>query len=152
LIEVWRITRRQFVEQAFSGNGARLYGGRWNHPGVPLVYTAQSRSLAILELLVHIRKTAPFEDFVLISAAFDEALIDTVEVRNLPTDWDAEPPTQATQSLGDDWAAAAKLPVLSVPSAVVPEERNYLLNPAHPLYSRIAIGSPMECRIDHRLI
>ena len=152
MIEAWRITRRRFAEEAFTGSGARLYGGRWNRPGVPVVYTAQSRSLAILELLVHIRNTEPIHDFVLISVVFDEALVEAVELHGLPAGWETEPPTQASQSIGDAWVLGGKQPVLSVPSAVVPEERNFLLNPAHALFSRITIGQPTDCRMDGRLL
>jgi RES domain-containing protein len=151
-MEGWRITRRAYQEQAFTGDGARLYGGRWNRPGIPLVYTAQSRSLAILEMLVHLQETAPMDGFVLIPVRFAEELVLTVESMGLPPGWDAEPPTLHSQRLGESWVASGASPVLSTPSAVVPQERNYLLNPAHPLFSLIEIAEAEECRIDKRLL
>jgi len=168
VIEAWRITRKRFAAEAFSGEGARLYGGRWNRPGVVMVYTAGSRSLAILEILVHLRRTQPLADYVLIPVTFEASLVTVVEslklpsidenraaaeeVPGLPENWDSEPPPVETQALGDLWIAAGHGPVLAVPSAVVPAERNYLLNPAHPLFGQIRIGTPVPCRIDQRLL
>jgi RES domain-containing protein len=152
LIEAWRIVRRALVEEAFSGSGTRLYGGRWNRPGLPLVYTAQSRSLALLEVLVHLRRTAPMDGFVLIPVRFAETLVFAEDSGSLPPGWDAEPPTLDSQQVGEDWAARGASPVLSVSSAVVPAERNFLLNTLHPLFARIEIGAVEECRIDRRLL
>jgi len=152
LIEAWRITQRRFAAEAFTGEGARQFGGRWNRPGVSAVYLAQSRSLAILEVLVHLRRAEPIFDFVLIPAAFEEELVEALGDESLPKNWDREPPSIDTQILGDAWTVDGDRPVLSVPSAVVPEERNYILNPAHGLFSRIKIGLPVDCKMDKRLV
>jgi RES domain-containing protein len=151
-MEAWRIVRKRFAADAFTGEGARLYGGRWNLPGASMVYTASSRSLAILEILVHLRRTQPMADYVLIPVHFDAALITPVEEFGLPAEWDREPPPAATQSLGNQWLASGERPVLSVPSVVVAEERNYLLNPAHLLFGQIRMGLPTPCRMDRRLL
>jgi RES domain-containing protein len=152
LIEAWRITQRRFAAEAFSGAGARQFVGRWNRPGVSTVYLAQSRSLAILEVLAHLRRAEPIFDFVLIPAAFDEELVEVLGDNNLPKNWDREPPSIDTQILGDAWTVGGERPVLSVPSAVVPEERNYILNPSHKLFTRIRIGTPIACKMDKRLV
>ena len=115
-----------------------------------MVYTAGSRSLAILEVLAQLTKSAPFNHYLLYRVECDDALVQILS--DLPPGWDSEPPTAASQSVGDAWIESATHPVLSVPSAIVPEERNYLLNPAHPGFSRITIGSPAACRIDPRLL
>lgn len=152
MIEAWRITRKRFAAEAFTGEGARLYGGRWNRPGSGLVYTAGSRSLALLEILVHLRRSQLFADYVLIPVHFDAALVSPVEEIGLPVGWDREPPSMETQAMGDAWLAGGALPVLAVPSVVVPEEKNYLLNPAHKHFRKIQIGKAEPCRIDRRLL
>jgi len=152
VIEAWRIVRKRFAAEAFSGEGARLYGGRWNRPGTAMVYTAGSRALALLEILVHLRRSSLFADYVLIPVQFEAALVTPVEELGLPMEWDQEPPTAATQVLGDEWLASGERPVLSVPSVVVPQERNYLLNPAHRLFGQVQLGQPVPCQIDRRLL
>ncbi|MDR5728854.1 MAG: RES family NAD+ phosphorylase [Terriglobia bacterium] len=149
-MEAWRITRARKSADAFSGDGARLFGGRWNSPGIPMVYTAGSRSLAILEVLAHLTKSALLNHYVLYRLGCDDSLVQILS--DLPAGWNLEPPTQASQSVGDAWIESGTHPVLSVPSAIVPEERNYLLNPAHPEFSRIVIARPATYRIDPRLL
>jgi len=149
-MEAWRITRARKQADAFSGEGARLFGGRWNSPGIRLIYTAGSRSLAILEVLAHLAKSAPLNNYVLYRVECDDSLVQIL--RDLPLGWNSEPPTPASQSVGDAWVRSATHPVLSVPSAIVPEERNYLLNPAHPDFRRIVIERPAAYRIDPRLL
>jgi RES domain-containing protein len=149
-MEAWRITRARKPAEAFSGEGARIFGGRWNSPGVRLIYTAGTRSLAILEILAHLTKAAPLDNYVLFRVECDDSLVQIVS--DLPPGWNSEPPTAASQSVGDAWVRSATHPVLSAPSAIVPEERNYLLNPTHPEFSRIVIGRPATYRIDPRLL
>jgi RES domain-containing protein len=115
-----------------------------------MVYTAGSRSLAVLEVLAHLTKSAPLNHYLLYRVECDDALVQILS--DLPPGWDSEPPTAASQSVGDAWAESATHPVLSVPSAIVPEERNYLVNPAHPGFSSITIGRPAAYRIDPRLL
>jgi RES domain-containing protein len=155
LIEAWRITKAADIQNAFSGEGARLYGGRWNSKGTPMVYVASTRSLAMLEILVHVRNApqpANSTPYNLYSVRFDESLLEELSLSQLSSDWDLEPPTRASKSIGDEWVNAARTPVLSVPSVVVPEEANYLLNPAHPLFGRIHIGPPIPYTLDRRLL
>jgi RES domain-containing protein len=149
-MEAWRITRARKSKDAFSGEGARLFGGRWNSQGIRMVYAAGSRSLAILEVLAHLTKAAPLNNYVLYRIECDDSLVQTLS--DLPQDWNSEPPTSVSQSIGDAWVRSATHPVLSVPSAIVPEERNYLLNPAHSDFSRIVIEEPVAYRIDPRLL
>ena len=115
-----------------------------------MVYTAGSRSLAILEILAHLTKSAPLDNYVLYRVVCDDSLVQILG--DLPPGWNAEPPAAASQSIGDAWARSATHPALSVPSAIVPEERNYLLNPVHPDFSRIVIGRAVAYRIDPRLL
>lgn len=155
MIKVWRITKTTDLRKAFSGEGSRLYGGRWNSKGTAVVYAAATRSLAMLEILVHIRntqQTVPPVPFMLFPASFDERLIEELPPSSLPSDWDLEPPTDSTKFIGDAWVSAASSPVLSVPSVLVPEERNYILNPGHNLFAQIQFGSPAPCKFDPRLL
>lgn len=146
-----RIVRAAHVADAFSGEGARLYGGRWNSPGTEIVYTAQSESLAMLEMLVHLRVSELLLSYLTILVEFDEALVETLPASALPTRWRASPAPVEVQRLGDRWAAELRSAVLRVPSALVRRESNYLLNPSHPRFRELAIGEPEPCRFDSRL-
>ena len=122
-----------------------------------MVYTASTRSLALLEVLVHIKNAKPIHSsakdrYVLYPVAFDAALVEELPDSSLPSDWDAEPPKDSTKFIGDAWISGSSSAVLSVPSVIVPEERNYLLNPKHASFSRIDIGLPVPCRFDPRLL
>jgi RES domain-containing protein len=148
---VWRITTARFAATAFSGEGARLFGGRWNPKGLELVYTAESRSLALLEMLV---QDAPLRArYVLIPAQLpDTVSITLVGVADLPADWRQLDRRDALQRIGRDWLARGHSAVLAVPSAVVPAECSYLLNPNHPDFAQIIIGAPEALETDLRLM
>ena len=152
MIEVWRICSRRHARDAFSGSGARLYGGRWNPPGVALVYTAGSLSLAALELFVHLDPADLPPDLVAISATIpDGVAVETIAMDSLPPRWREYPAPPATQEIGKQWASRGETAVLSVPSAVIPQERNLLLNPAHPRFSRVQVHRPERFRLDPRM-
>ena len=148
---VWRITTARFANSAFSGEGPRLYGGRWNPKGWPVVYTAESQSLALLELMV--QDAALRAHYVLIPAYIPDALAQTViEVQDLPNDWRTLGARDVLQALGLAWLRGGKTAILNVPSAVVPAERNFLLNPNHPDFAKITIGEPQDFQVDIRLL
>ena len=136
---VWRITTARFAQSAFHGEGARLYGGRWNPKGWEVVYTAESQSLALLELMV---QDDPLRaHYVLIPAQLPADLPETrIDVDQLPNDWRTIGARDVLQARGLVWLESGQTAVLNVPSAVVPAERNYLLNPHHPDFSHIVIG------------
>lgn len=150
-LTVWRIVKRRHVTGAFSGEGARLYGGRWNLKETAVVYTAASISLAALEILVHIRDPDRAVDYVLIPAEVPAGIVETVDESSLPPGWASESVLEPVQRFGSDWAASLRSCVLRVPSAVVPLEWNYLINPAHPRFPDVRIGSPLSFRFDPRL-
>lgn len=102
----------------------------------------------MLETLVHIHPEIPY---VFIPVEFDESLVERVSVEQLDPLWSSEPPTLTSQSVGNEWVASASSAVMAVPSAIVPEEYNYLLSPRHPRFSEIKIGKPSPCRFDPRL-
>jgi RES domain-containing protein len=151
MLIVWRITTATFARSAFSGEGARLYGGRWSPKGVSMVYTAASQSLAMLELLV---QDQPLRArYVMIEARIPSGVtIDRVSIDDLPSDWREIGARQKLQAIGAEWARKRNSAVLAVPSAIVPRESNYLLNPLHPAFNRINIGKPSTVETDLRLI
>lgn len=148
---VWRITTARFAQTAFSGEGARLYGGRWNPKGLEMVYTAESQSLALLELMV---QDDPLRaHYVLIPAQLPADLPETrIDVNQLPDDWRTINARDVLQALGLAWLEGGQTAVLNVPSAVVPAERNLLINPRHPDFSRIVIGKAQSLQTDTRLL
>jgi RES domain-containing protein len=147
----WRIVTARLAKAAFTGEGARLYGGRWNPKGVPLMYTAESQALAVLEILV---QDEPLRArYVLISAHIpDDLVLDRITVDQLPPDWRSPEARGELQKHGADWVRGGTRAVLAVPSAVIPAETNYLLNPEHPDFARIGIGEPLELVTDLRLL
>ena len=147
----WRITKRKHARHAFSGEGAREFGGRWNNPGTAVVYTAQSQSLAALEMLVHLDSADLLEKYVLLAADFDRSLVKVVDASNLPRNWRADPPPAQVRSVGDEWVLGGSSAVLQVPSVLVPGENNFLLNPGHQDFARIGFGTPLAFRFDARL-
>lgn len=151
MLSVWRITTSAFAGSAFAGEGARLYGGRWNPKGVPMVYTAASQSLALLEMLV---QDPPLRArYVVIEARIPADLaIDRVRIDHLPSDWREITAREKLQAIGAEWARKRNSAVLIVPSAIVPAESNYLLNPLHPEFKRIKIRKPTTVKTDLRLI
>lgn len=151
-VVAWRIFKPRHASTAFTGEGARLYGGRWNSKGVPLVYAAGSQSLAALELLVHLASAELLGSFQVAAVAFDEQLVERLDPSRLPTNWRQDPAPLTLRDFGDEWARKSRSAALRVPSALVPDEFNYLLNPAHPDFSAIVVGRAVPFRFDPRLI
>ena len=151
MLTVWRLVTARYAESAFSGDGARLYGGRWNHKGVPLVYTAGSQALAMLEMLV---QDDPLRArYAMIPAAVPEEIeIERIAVERMPRGWRAPGQCERLRSLGTAWARRLSSAVLAVPSAVIPDECNYLLNPRTSEFAAIEIGEPREFVTDLRLL
>ncbi len=152
-IRAYRITQKKYAEAAFDGEGARLYGGRWNSVGTPLIYVASSLSLATLELLVHLEDYSTIQGlYVVIPVDFNETLVTTLAASELSSCWNAPVLNSETQLIGDRWAASLSSVALSVPSAVTANEVNYLLNPIHPDFSKLLIGTPQSLELDPRLL
>lgn len=151
MLRAWRLTKTRYLPGAFSGEGARLHGGRWNSPGLRAVYVSETLSLAALEVLVHLGDSGPLKAYSYIPVECDSALVETVETARLPADWSVWPVPPGVAAVGDLWLTEGRTAVLSVPSAVVPMERNFILNPQHPDFGRIAIGEPRPFALDRRL-
>lgn len=148
---VWRLCRAPF--QALDGEGARLYGGRWNAPGVPVVYAASSLALAALEYLVHLDPEDAPDDLVALALALpDDAARAQVAPGELRTGWAAEPDSPSCRAVGAAWLRAGSALALDVPSALVPEEANVLLDPRHPDMARVRIVARRPFAYDPRLL
>ena len=151
-IHAWRITKAKHAATAFTGGGAKQYGGRWNSPGTAAVYTAGSTSLAILEMLVHLQAQDMLRHYVIFEVSFDHALVQSIDPAALPKSWRRSPAPASVQRVGDQWVAQGRSAVLRLPSVIVPSEWNYLLNPAHLDFAKITIGRKQSIKFDPRLL
>lgn len=146
----WRLVKSVHAATAFSGEGAARTGGRWNSRGQHVVYASETRALALLETLVHLDFPVAFH-YVFIRIEFPDALLSRLEAKALPGDWLADPPSGSTRKIGDAWLRENRSAVLAVPSAVVPGETNFLLNPHHPDFAQIRLATPEPFSLDPRL-
>lgn len=152
MIPAFRLCKTKHLATAFTGEGARIAGGRWNSPGVAVVYASSSLSLATLEVLVHLDDPEAFARmFSWFALEIPDGLIEVLDESKLPPGWCADETIAATQVIGDAWVRSQRTAVLAVPSVVTPGERNYLLNPAHSRISEIRIASSQPFRPDPRL-
>ena len=152
IVRAWRIFKRKHSGTAFTGEGARIAGGRWNSVGVPMVYASQSVSLAALEMLVHLHSRPILGKYLVAGVRFDESMAEQLSSSQLPFDWQAIPAPLTLQELGDLWLTEQRSLALRVPSVIIPTEFNYLLNPVHPDFSRITIDTPTSFLFDRRLL
>jgi len=142
-ITAYRITKAAYAHTIWTGIGARDYGGRWNSKGVAVVYTAQNRALAAMEQLVHLVRPRLLKGYVIAGISFDDSDVHRLHPATLPPHWDDPVAPPALRKFGDDWVAAGSHLVLAVPSAVVREEWNFLVNPGHSDFASLA-KSPAE--------
>ena len=153
MIPAFRICKTRHLATALSGEGARTSGGRWNSPGLPVVYTSASLSLATLEVLVHLEDTGLLARlFSWIPLEIPDGLTEQLDPASLSPGWLDGEPGAASRLAGDDWLQSARSAVLSVPSVVTPGEWNHLLNPRHPDFPKIRSGDPQPFRPDPRLL
>ena len=158
---VWRLTREAHAQHArtgdptnhpLSGEGARRYGGRWNHPGTAVVYSSSSLSLAVLEYLVNLHVEDLPVDLVAVTIEVpDDLPRSQIRVKNLPRNWRVFPAVEELKDIGTNWTRRNKTPVLIVPSVVIPTELNCLINPAHPQTARVKVASIKPFSLDTRL-
>lgn len=154
MTRAWRIVRKKRLADAFTGEGARLGGGRWNQRGIPVVYVSETLSLATLELFVHLTRNdlKLCRSLLAIPVEIPASLkLDKVWLKELPPDWRTSPPPSSTKALGTAWAEKGNSAVLLVPSAIIPEEHNLVLNPRHPDFRKIKTGKPCAFMIDKRM-
>ena len=150
-MRAFRIVKKRHALTAFTGEGARAYGGRWNLPGVPVVYAAHTRALAALESLAHFGGAERRIEFVTFEIEFPDKLAAKLDAAFLPRDWRNTEPGASTQKLGSEWQRSRRSAVLVVPSVLVPQEHCVLLNPEHPDIDKILIAYPEPFAFDARL-
>jgi len=146
---LYRITRFAYAD--LSGSGARQFGGRWNSEGKAMVYLASSRSLATLEALAHLSPTNLPDDYCMMTIETPDNVTAIDEIQ-LPENWNEFPEPGALRKLGDLFLSDKKYLLLKVPSAIVREEYNYLLNPLHPDAKSVKIIGTQPFYFDQRLI
>jgi RES domain-containing protein len=150
-LRLWRLTREPF--QDLDGEGARQFGGRWNGAGVAVVYTSSTLALAVLELLVHVDpEEMPTDLVALCIEGPDSASQRGVSLEALPSDWNRILDHPACRTVGEDWVREGGHALLRVPSAIVPEEENVLLNPAHPEAAGFVVTARRAFALDPRLL
>jgi RES domain-containing protein len=153
LRKAWRLTTPRHAGHAFNGEGARLYGGRFNHAGTSLVYCSEHLSLALLEVLVQADGAVAPKEWAALSVTLpDDLAVEEIHADEMPPRWRSYPAPEALKTLGTEWAERGESVALTVPSAVVPTERNLLLNPRHPDMGRLQIGDPEPFHLDSRLL
>jgi RES domain-containing protein len=147
---VYRISNCKYIDD-LSGQGAALYGGRWNSEGVYLLYTAGSGSLAMLESLVHFGGRI-IGDYCQVVLQLPDEAIKEIPGHQLPLNWREHPPPDLLKAWGDQFSEEGSYLALKVPSVLVPQEFNYLLNPSHPAFKKIKVVTQDIVRIDERLL
>jgi RES domain-containing protein len=149
-VRVWRIASA--AHAAFDGEGARRHGSRWTPRGVPAVFTSATLSLAALKRFVHSDSDLEPVDLVAIPVDIGENIsIESVHVEDLPPEWRSFPAPPALALIGEQWFRASRTAVLSVPSVVIPLERNFVLNPIHREFAQLSIGHPEPFSFDARM-
>jgi len=147
---VWRIVRRPHALDR-SGAGAQQHGGRWNRPGTAVIYAGETIAIAAMETYVHIAGVVP-PDLVLVRIDLpDDHSAERPRLADLPDGWDLIPPGPASMDLGSRWARANRSLVLYVPSVLVPEERNAVVNPDHPEFETVRMTVERAFTFDRRM-
>lgn len=145
MIEIWRLVRQSYCSSpraAFDGTGAAIAGGRWNRKGTRVVYASSARSLAVLELLATIERRDAPDDYAFVRAQLDDC--DVTSLASLPPDWRSPARSAGTVDIGEDFVRTAATLALAVPSVLIPQEANYVINPMHPRFSRLETSDAFE--------
>lgn len=151
-MRVFRIAKASHIRD-LSGSGARLYGGRCNRKGIPVIYTSESRSLATVEYVVHVPLSIVPKDLRIVYLEIpDEIAPEEISIADLPGRWQDYPASPELAEIGTQWALAKKQLLLRVPSAVVENEFNIFINPVHPQSARVRISRVERCTLDKRLL
>jgi RES domain-containing protein len=151
-MRIWRLCRAPYAAEAFSGEGARRFGGRWNSRGVPIVYASTSLALAAIELFVHLEPGQAPDDLVSISALLPEGEpARSFQTADLPAAWWTDGAAGAIRELGDAWIAGRSSLALLVPSVPIRAEWNVLVNPLHPRIAELRIEPPQPFVFDARM-
>jgi len=151
-MQVFRLSRKEYAD-VLSGQGAAMRGARWNSKGTEVIYTAENRSLAMAEVLVHLSLMTLPPDYVMLTIEIpDEFPVLEISEEDLPKRWNSFPYQQTTQRFGDDFIHSRQFCIMKVPSVVTQGEFNILIHPHHPDFSRIQIVDRADFPFDHRLL
>ncbi|MEW7984601.1 MAG: RES family NAD+ phosphorylase [Candidatus Thiodiazotropha endolucinida] len=155
MLSGWRIAAAEFAtspNEMISGEGAYLFGGRWNSKGVRVVYLGSSLAQAAMELLIHLGRADILKGYHKLEVSFPEELVLHIELDDLPTDWREPTMSSSVQDVGDQWVAENSSLILQVPSAAVSGEYNYLFNPLHPDAAKATFSAITKFTFDPRLV
>ncbi len=154
MTRAWRLIPKKRLQDAFTGEGARIGGGRWNHVGTPVVYVSESLSLAALELFIHFPRKEIKLSASLVAIPVDIPvslkMVD-ISVKDLNPDWRTSPPPNSTRDIGTEWVKRGATLILRAPSAIIPDEYNLVINPNHADFNKIKIGVPQPFSLDERM-
>lgn len=146
---VYRLSRTRWAKD-LTGEGSRLHGGRWNHPGTACVYTSESRALAILEFTVNVNVDDIPRSLSIVTLEVPDDVAD-FNIASLPGNWKEAPSPKSTRDFGTNHLRSSDRPILRFPSIVVPQEFNYILNPAHARSSEFKILDIADFVFDIRI-
>jgi RES domain-containing protein len=147
---VYRLSKQIYIND-LSGIGSERTGGRWNSKGIPVLYTAASRALAVVEIAVHVPLGIMPVNYYIASIFIPDDSITVIQPDKLPPNWNNNPFSKATQLIGDDFIKSIKYLVMQVPSATVPCDYNYLINSRHPDFKKVKLKSIDPFVFDTRL-
>jgi RES domain-containing protein len=156
MAKAWRVVKTDYSANALSGDGARRAGGRWNPPGLPALYASDSLALAMLEVLVHFDQAMPMADYVAFELDLPEEKLLSLKSSALPNAWPGRDSIPFTQQMGKGLLAGRSAFAIRVPSAVVGQECNFVVNPSHPDFAawvaRQLVRPPLRLTTDPRLV
>lgn len=148
---VYRLCKQAYMND-LSGQGAEINGGRWNNKGLPALYTSASRALAVLEVAVHVPfGIMPVNYYIIVIEVPEQAGVTEIKISDLPANWNRNPIVKATQYMGDDFLKSHSNLTLQVPSATVPGDSNFIINPLHPNFKMLKIITVEPFEFDSRL-
>ena len=152
-MQLYRLVKARYSDDLLDSQGAKRHGGRWNSKGKAVLYSADSVSLAALELLVHLRRSAILNHYVLVTIKLPDEAVLTLDTQALPPDWRDDPVPLSTQVLGDGWLTSHQSLALAVPSTIVPQQYNLLINPKHAAFPLLSKTIKSESFVfDSRLV
>lgn len=150
-MNVFRLAKQKYAKE-LSGKGAAKFGNRWNSKGTEIIYTAESRALAMAEVAVHLTLATLPSDYVMIEIEIlDNINIKKLNLKELDEYWNTHPPRTTTQRIGDDFIDSGNECIMKVPSAVVQGDFNYLINPNHLSFKKIKIVEVTDFPFDKRI-
>lgn len=153
MTRVYRVLRKAHARSPLDGQGAYLYGGRWSSAGVRLAYTSEHQSLAMLEYFVHLELADAAGDLVLVMAEIpDDLPRERIAAEQLPSSWREFPAPPELAQIGDDFVRRGENCALIVPSAIAPHDDNWLLNPSHGEFKKVAVVEAEPLNYDSRML